>query len=119
MAPIYEEVATALAKFKKNLVIAKVDADAHADLGSKFGVKGFPTLKYFPKGSTTPEDYQGGRDADALLAFLAEKTGYKGTIKSAPSAVKVLTDQNFEDEVIKSKKNVLVEFYAPWYGFFC
>jgi protein disulfide-isomerase A6 len=38
-----------------NTIIAKVDADAHKDLGSRFGVSGFPTIKYFPKGSTTPE----------------------------------------------------------------
>jgi protein disulfide-isomerase-like protein len=36
-------------------VIAKVDADAHKDLGSRFQVTGFPTIKYFPKGSTTGE----------------------------------------------------------------
>jgi protein disulfide-isomerase A6 len=26
----------------------KVDADKHRDLGSRFGVSGFPTIKYFP-----------------------------------------------------------------------
>ena len=36
-------------------VIAKVDADAHKDLGTRFDVKGFPTIKFFPKGSTTGE----------------------------------------------------------------
>jgi protein disulfide-isomerase A6 len=36
-------------------IIAKVDADAHKDLGTRFGVSGFPTIKYFAKGSTTPE----------------------------------------------------------------
>jgi len=34
-----------------------VDADQHRSLGSRFGVSGFPTLKYFPKGSTEPEEY--------------------------------------------------------------
>ena len=39
-----------------SVVIAKVDADSERDLGSRFGVRGFPTLKFFPKGSTDPEE---------------------------------------------------------------
>jgi protein disulfide-isomerase A6 len=31
------------------VVIAKVDADKERDLGERFEVKGFPTLKWFPK----------------------------------------------------------------------
>lgn len=39
--------------------IAAVDATASGDLAEKFGVKGYPTIKFFPKGSTEPEDYMG------------------------------------------------------------
>lgn len=39
-----------------SVVIAKVDADSDRTLGGRFGVKGFPTLKFFPKGSTDPEE---------------------------------------------------------------
>ena len=38
--------------------------------------------------------------------------------KKAPTAVKVLTSSNFGDEVLKSGKATLVEFYAPWVSFF-
>jgi protein disulfide-isomerase A6 len=44
-------------------------------LGSRFEVHGYPTLKWFPKGSTTPEEYSGGRDLDALISFVTEKSG--------------------------------------------
>ena len=39
-----------------SVVIAKVDADGDRALGGRFGVRGFPTLKFFPKGSTEPEE---------------------------------------------------------------
>jgi hypothetical protein len=38
-------------------VIARVDADEHQTLGSRFGIHGYPTLKWFAKGSTDPEEY--------------------------------------------------------------
>jgi hypothetical protein len=38
------------------VLVAKFDADAHKETPTKFEVKGFPTLKWFPKGSLTPVD---------------------------------------------------------------
>ncbi len=32
------------------VVIAKVNADEHRSLGERFGVQGFPTLKWFSRG---------------------------------------------------------------------
>lgn len=115
LAPIYETLAT---KFKKedSVVIAKVDADAHRDLGTEYGVTGFPTLKFFPKGSTDPEDYKGGREEDDLVEFLNNKAGTKVRIVKAPSFVKALGEADFDAEVIQSKKHAIVEFYAPWCG---
>ena len=54
LAPTYEKLGLAFAK--ADVIIAKVDADAEKTLGSKFGVSGYPTLKYFPKGSTSAEE---------------------------------------------------------------
>ena len=56
-------------------MIAKVDADAERSLGERFGVKGFPTLKWFAKGSTEPIDYDGGRTADGIIKYVNGKTG--------------------------------------------
>ncbi|ETP47794.1 protein disulfide-isomerase domain [Phytophthora nicotianae P10297] len=115
MAPTYETVATA---FKKadNVVVAEVDADNYKDLGSKYGVTGFPTLKYFPEGSTEPEDYKGGRSEDDFVNFLNEKAGTHVRVAKAPSHVAALTEADFDAEVIHSKKHAIVEFYAPWCG---
>lgn len=93
-----------------------MDADAHNELGSRFGVTGFPTLKWFASGSTEPTAYEGGRSADDLVKFVNEKTGYSVKIKKAPSAVHELTAENFDAIVKDESADVLVEFYAPWCG---
>ena len=36
-------------------------------------------------------------------------------IATAPSNVVVLTSENFNEVVLDETKDVLVEFYAPWY----
>ena len=81
LAPIWEQVATDYAS-EPNVLIAKVDAEAE---NSKFtaqdqGVKSYPTIKYFPKGSTTPEPYEGGRTEEDILSFMNEKAGVHRTI---------------------------------------
>lgn len=80
LKPIYEELADVYLYAKDQVIIAKVDADAHKDLGGKFGVSGFPTIKWFPKGVTADdvdkvEDYNSGRDLDSFANFIKEKTG--------------------------------------------
>jgi protein disulfide-isomerase A6 len=39
--------------------MAALDATAAQAIATKYGVSGYPTIKFFPKGSTTPEDYKG------------------------------------------------------------
>ena len=36
-------------------------------------------LKWFPPGASEPEDYQSGRDADALIDFVNDKAGLART----------------------------------------
>ena len=118
LAPVYEELATAFAKDGNKVSIANVDADAHKDLGKKFGVQGFPTIKWFDgKPGSEPEDYNGGRDLESLTKFVSEKTGLKakGLKKDKPTDVVMLNDKTFRAEV-GSEKDVLVAFTAPWCG---
>jgi len=114
LAPEYEVLATT---FKNAPVkVASVDADKHRELGTRFGVSGFPTIKWFPAGSTTPEDYSGGRTAADMTDFINRKAGTNVKAKAAATAVTVLTPSNFDSIVLDTKKDVLVEFYAPWCG---
>jgi len=116
LAPTYEELAEKFAFAGDKISIGKVDADEHKDLGRKFGVQGFPTLKWFDGKSDTPTDYSGGRDLESLSKFITEKTGLKPKAKkTAPSAVEMLNDQTFQKE-IGGDKDILVAFTAPWCG---
>jgi protein disulfide-isomerase A6 len=94
--------------------IAKVDADAEKELGGRFGVKSFPTLQWFPKGSDVGFDYSGARTADAIVAFVNSQASTNARVKKAATAVTVLDPSNFEAIVMDETKDVLVEFYAVW-----
>ncbi|KAE8352995.1 thioredoxin-like protein [Aspergillus coremiiformis] len=116
LAPVYEELGQVFAHAEDKVTIGKVDADEHRDLGKKFGVQGFPTLKWFDGKSDKPEDYNGGRDLESLSAFVSEKTGIKPRgPKKEPSQVEMLTDSSFQT-TIGGDKDVLVAFTAPWCG---
>ena len=116
LAPVYEELATNFEAAKDKVTIAKVDADEEKELGRRFGVQGFPTIKWFDGKSETPEDYTGGRDIESLSDFIQGKVGTKGKGKKAvSSAVEMLTDSTFKTQ-IGSDKDVLVAFTAPWCG---
>jgi len=98
-----------------DIKIAAVDATESASLADKFGVKGYPTLKFFPKGATEPEEYDGGRTADTIVKWINGKIGTSRKVKVASSSVVVLTNENF-DSYVGGKAAALVEFYAPWCG---
>jgi len=117
LAPVWDELGEAM-KNQKDVVIAKVDADGHKELGSKFGVSGFPTLKLFKKGAdvSAPSDYSGGRDIDDLVKFVNTETGSAGRTAKPVSKVTVLTPDNFDAVALDKSKTVFVEFYAPWCG---
>jgi protein disulfide-isomerase-like protein len=79
LAPIYEEVAKSL-EGESSVVVANVDADKYRELGSRFDVQGFPTLKWFPKGNKKGEEYSGGRTAAEFMSFFQQKSGVKRTV---------------------------------------
>lgn len=117
LAPVLEKVADAFVAQKDKVIIAKVDADKNKELGKRVGIKGFPTLKWYPAGSKEPEDFTGGRDLDSIAKFVTEKSGKKSSIKPPPPpAAEQLSSRNFDELVLNNDKDVLVEFYAPWCG---
>lgn len=76
MAPTWEQLAEDFI-LENNVVIGKVDAEAeNAKATAKDqGVTSYPTIKFFPAGSTEGELYNGGRSEADLVAFINEKVG--------------------------------------------
>ncbi|XP_058460976.1 protein disulfide-isomerase A3 [Malaya genurostris] len=70
LTPIYDELATKLKD--EEVSIVKMDATAN-DVPPKFDVRGFPTLYWLPKnGKNNPERYEGGREIDDFIKYIAK-----------------------------------------------
>lgn len=59
LAPEYAKAALRLAETHPSVVLAKVDATEESELAERFGIDGFPTLKWLTSGGEV--DYTGGR----------------------------------------------------------
>ncbi|KAL9652998.1 hypothetical protein ABK040_015513 [Willaertia magna] len=118
LAPEYAKLGQTLSKAKSTVVqAAKVNCDEHRDVCQKYSVSGYPTLKWFPKGSTVPEEYNSGRTVEALVDFINSKeSSARLRIFKAPTFVEDLNPSNFDEIVMHKDKDVLVKFYAPWCG---
>ena len=69
-SPEYEKAAKALKGIFK---IGAVDADQEKTLGARYGIKGFPTVKFFGIHKDKPVDYNSARTAQAVIDFMFEK----------------------------------------------
>jgi len=69
LTPIYDELGEKMAE--ENVEIVKMDATAN-DVPPEFDVKGFPTLFWLPKDSKKPVSYNGGRELDDFIKYIAE-----------------------------------------------
>ncbi|TBU28011.1 protein disulfide isomerase [Dichomitus squalens] len=117
LAPTYEQLADAFAHQKGKVIIAKVDADGVGrPLGQKYGVTGFPTLKWF-NADGTDESYDGGRELETLADFVSTKSGVKSNIRPPPPpAYQILDIHSFDEVALNPEKAAIVAFTAPWCG---
>ena len=73
MKPAWDQLGDEFAG-SKTVIIADVDCTVEKDLCSKYGVRGYPTIKTFT-GNPDGDAYEGGRDFDALKKFADESLG--------------------------------------------
>lgn len=71
LAPEYAKAAKALKEIATPVPLVKVDATAEKELAKKYGVRGYPTLKWFRKGAVT--DYKGGRTEQTIVDWVSNE----------------------------------------------
>ena len=79
-----------------------VDATVHQNIASKYNIRGYPTIKYFPAGRkdhSTAEEYDGGRDASGIISWALGKFAEN---LPAPEIVE-LTEQKTLDDACENK----------------
>jgi len=75
MKPDWDSLGTEF-KDSPKVVIGDVDCTAGGKpLCDKYGVRGYPTIKYFNPPDEDGEDYKGGRDLSALKKFVESELG--------------------------------------------
>lgn len=71
LAPEWKKAASLL---KGKVNVAAIDATKHSAHNAKYGVQGFPTIKFFKNGKTAPIDYSGGRTSQAIADFASKNS---------------------------------------------
>jgi protein disulfide-isomerase A1 len=92
LAPEYAKAAESLKTDMPDVRLAKVDATVQAELGERFKVRGYPTLKFFVEGSAL--EYSGGRTADEIVAWLKKKSGPAATTVTSSEELNQLKESN-------------------------
>ncbi|XP_048488599.1 protein disulfide-isomerase A5 isoform X2 [Plutella xylostella] len=118
--PEFEKAAAAIKKDKINGVLAAVDATKFSELAAQYGVKAFPTLKYFSRGEYK-FDAGHARKEKQIIEFIKNPQEPppppppEKPWSEEPSQVRHLNENNFRSSLRKIKHGIVM-FYAPWCG---
>ncbi|XP_015211983.2 protein disulfide-isomerase [Lepisosteus oculatus] len=103
LAPEYAKAAGMLKATDSDIRLAKVDATEETELAQEFGVRGYPTIKFFKGGDkSSPKEYSAGRQADDIVAWLKKRTG--------PAATS-LTEVTEAETLIADNEVVVIGFF--------
>jgi protein disulfide-isomerase A1 len=84
MAPDYASAARRLRNQDPPINIAKLDATAHTETATKYNVRGYPTLKFFSKGSVV--DFNAERNEQGITNWVLKKMGDAVILKDSLAA---------------------------------
>ncbi|KAF2882752.1 hypothetical protein ILUMI_23416 [Ignelater luminosus] len=94
LAPHWAQAATEL---KGKVKLGALDATVHTLKASKYGIQGYPTIKYFPAGkkdSDSVVDYDGGRTSGDIVNWAIEKLAEN---IPTPEITQILDDASFKE----------------------
>lgn len=114
-------------KDDSRVAFAAVDCTTQQQVCSQYGVKGYPTLKYFSY-LKHEKAYEGGRTEADFIAFMKDPQNPDAGMPPPPpspedqwaevdqaKSLHHLTESKF-DPFLEKQDSVLVMFYAPWCG---
>ncbi|KAG4069078.1 hypothetical protein HA402_008389 [Bradysia odoriphaga] len=102
-APEYAKLANELEEKSSPIKVVKVDATKDSKYTEEYGVRGYPTLKLFRRGTHT--EYWGPKAISNIVDWLNKKTG--------PSAIDIKSVEDAE-EFIKSQSVAVIGFFNDY-----
>ncbi|BFZ21114.1 hypothetical protein BsWGS_24153 [Bradybaena similaris] len=89
LAPHWQSAATEL---KGKVKLGALDATVHTVMANRYGVRGYPTIKFFPSGKKDGEavEYDGGRTSGDIVRWALDKLAEN----IAPPEINELTDDS-------------------------
>ncbi|XP_011206958.1 protein disulfide-isomerase A6 homolog [Bactrocera dorsalis] len=90
------EWAKAAKELKGKVKLGALDATAHQSKASEYGIRGYPTIKFFPAGKKSSSDateYDGGRSASDIVSWALEKHVDSAP---APELYEIYDESSFE-----------------------
>lgn len=101
---------SAASELKGKVLFGALDATVHQSKASQYNIRGFPTIKYFPPGSTSASDavdYEGGRQASDLIAYANSRVAEN----LPPPELKQLVSQEVFTEACDGKQLCVITFF--------
>jgi len=105
--PEWNEAASSLKK-EKNIRFGRINCDEHKATCGNYGIRGYPTIKWFANGQN--EDYQGGRDRNAFVGFVDTKKEFV----SPPKPLEEMVSQEvFNEACIENDGGLCLISFLP------
>jgi len=98
------------------VIIAKIDCDEEKERCIKNGIKSYPTLQWYARGSLSAETFSAPRNAEAIVEEVNRRANTRNKTKPSQSAVVRLNTSTFGSVVFQPEKDAFVFFGAPWCG---